>query len=41
MTRTGACFWRDDLGQLWLAQSFVDAAGVVVTTHTPVEAVEA
>lgn len=30
-TKTGECYYRDDEGQLWLAESFVDAKGVTTT----------
>lgn len=36
-TKTGECYYRDDAGALWLAESFVDAKGVVTTTDTLVE----
>lgn len=31
MVKTGECYYRDDEGQLWLAESFVDADGVTST----------
>ena len=30
-TKTGECYYRDDEGQLWLAESFVDGKGVTTT----------
>lgn len=38
MKKTGECYWRDEFGALWLAESFVDEAGAVTTTQTKVEA---
>ena len=33
--KTGSCFYRNDLGQLWLAESYInDATGEVTTTNT-------
>ena len=34
MVKTGECYWRDDVGELWLAESFVDVIGVSTTLHT-------
>ena len=36
-TKTGECYYRDDEGQLWLAESFVDAKGVTTTQQHLVE----
>lgn len=33
----GTCRWIDAAGQLWLAQSFEDADGVVTTTQTALD----
>ena len=33
LTKTGECYWRDEAG-LWLAESFVDADGKVITQDT-------
>jgi len=32
--KTGECFFRDDDGRLWLAESFIDIDGVVTTVNT-------
>lgn len=32
--KTGECFWMDDQGQLWLAESWQNPEGVVQTTQT-------
>ena len=37
MTKTGECYWRDERGGLWLAESFVDEAGVVTTQDVEIE----
>lgn len=34
LTKTGECYFRDDSDQLWVAESFVDDKGVVITKHT-------
>ena len=35
LNKTGACYWRDEAGDLWLAESFEDeATGEVTTTNT-------
>ena len=31
LTKTGECFFREEDGSLWLAESFVDDKGVVTT----------
>lgn len=33
-TKTGECYFRDEEGQLWLAESFVDENGVTTTEDT-------
>lgn len=38
LTKTGECYFRDEAGALWLAESFVNAAGECSTTDTLVEA---
>lgn len=35
--KTGECYWRDDVGQLFLAESFQDENGRVETTKTMVD----
>lgn len=37
--KTGECYFRDADGSLWLAESFVDANGVVTTKDTLIELV--
>lgn len=37
MVKTGECYFRDELGNLWIAESFVDGAGVVTTQHMQLE----
>lgn len=34
LKKTGECYWRDDEGSLWLAESFIDENGVVSTQDT-------
>lgn len=34
--KTGECYYRDEYGDLWLAESFCDSAGVVTTQNTRV-----
>ena len=34
LTLTGSCYWVDEHGELWLAESWVDASGVVTTAQT-------
>ena len=38
MIKTGECYWRDEEGRLWLAQSYQDDDGVVVTQSTEMTA---
>lgn len=35
--KTGECYWRDDAGQLWLAESFVDEHGTVETLNHKID----
>jgi len=35
--KTGECYFRDDAGALWLAESFQDEAGVVTSIQTLIE----
>ena len=37
MIKTGECFFRDEDGLIWLAESFQDEDGVVTTQHTLVD----
>ena len=37
MIKTGECFYRDEEGNLWIAESFMDVEGVVSTKNTLVE----
>lgn len=37
LTKTGECYYRDEAGALWLAESFVSATGECTTTDTLVE----
>lgn len=37
LTKTGECFFREEDGSLWVAESFVDAKGNVVTQSMKVE----
>ena len=37
MTKTGECFYRDEEGFLWCAESFENENGEVITTTTKVE----
>ena len=37
MTKTGQCYFRDEAGALWLAESFVDAKGCVTTQQIEIE----
>lgn len=37
MVKTGECFFRDEDGSLWLAESFADADGNVTTQHTEID----
>lgn len=37
MKKTGECFFRDEAGALWLAESFVDADGNVITQQIEIE----
>lgn len=40
LTKTGECYFRDELGQLWLAESYVnEATGEVTTQDLLIEAV--
>ena len=39
MEKTGECYYRDENGALWLAESFVDKKGVVTTRDTLIEEV--
>lgn len=38
MIKTGECLWRDEIGNLWLAESYATASGEVHTEQTLVEA---
>lgn len=35
--KTGECYFRDEAGALWLAESFTDADGKVTTQQVEVE----
>lgn len=37
LTKTGECYFRDEAGALWLAESFTDELGESTTTDTLVE----
>lgn len=37
MTKTGECYFRDEEGVLWLAESFVDEDGYVTTQHIQID----
>lgn len=35
LVKTGECYWRDELDQLWLAETFLnEETGEVTTTQT-------
>lgn len=36
-TKNGEAFYRDELGALWLAESWIEANGETYTTHVEVE----
>lgn len=36
-TKTGECYWRDEAGAIWLAESYVDENGEVTTEQTLIE----
>jgi len=36
LLKTGECFFRDENGNLFVAESFIDSKGVVTTEVTPV-----
>lgn len=38
LTKTGECYFRDEAGALWLAESWTTAAGESSTTDTLIEA---
>lgn len=37
MQKTGECYFRDDEGNLWIAESFCDKLGVVTTVSTQIQ----
>lgn len=37
MIKTGECYYRDEAGALWLAESYVNEAGEVVTQSVEIE----
>jgi len=37
MEKTGECYYRDDNGYLWLAESYMDDDGVVTTQSIQIE----
>lgn len=37
LIKTGECFYQDELGDLYLAESFIDPEGVVSTKNTLIE----
>jgi hypothetical protein len=37
LTKTGECMYRDELGNLCLAESFIDSMGEVITKTTVLE----
>ena len=37
ITKTGECYFRDEEGKLWLAESFIDDSGVTTTETKQVE----
>lgn len=37
LTKTGECYYRDEAGALWLAESWVDDKGVTTTTERQVD----
>ena len=37
MVKTGECFFRDESGALWLAESFISEDGTVTTQQIEVE----
>ena len=39
MEKTGECYYRDEEGRLWLAESFVDETGKVITQNILIEEV--
>ena len=40
LIKTGECFYRDELGDLYLAESFIDPEGIVSTKNTLIEKAE-
>ena len=38
--KTGECYFLDEQGNLWIAESFQDEFGVVTTTHTLIQKAE-
>lgn len=38
LVKTGECFFRDQDDDLWVAESFADAGGVVVTRQSATDA---
>lgn len=36
LTKPGECYYRDEAGQLWLAESWMDEDGAVTSTATAV-----
>jgi hypothetical protein len=40
LTKTGECFFREEDGSLWLAESFVDNKGVVTTQQMQIESAQ-
>lgn len=37
MRKTGECYFRDEFGNLWIAESFVDNNDYVTTQQTQLE----
>ena len=37
LKKTGECYFRDENGDLWLAESFCDKLGVITTVSTQIQ----